>query len=64
MCKQQAKVKKLKELFNITYIQFTIVSIHVQYTYYLISTGRIVLKKKKKKKKTCYVYKIHTWVHR
>ena len=46
MCKQQAKVKKLKELFNITYIQFTIVSIHVQYTYYLISTGRTVLKKK------------------
>ena len=45
MCKQQAKVKKLKELFNITYIQFTIVSIHVQYTYYLISTGRTVLKK-------------------
>ena len=35
MCKQQAKVKKLKELFNITYKQFTIVSIHVQYTYYL-----------------------------
>ena len=62
MCKQQAKVKKLKELFNITYIQFTIVSIHVQYTYYLISTGRTVLKKKKKR--TCYVYKIHTWVHR
>ena len=60
MCKQQAKVKKLKELFNITYIQFTIVSIHVQYTYYLISTGRTVLKKKR----TCYVYKIHTWVHR
>ena len=59
MCKQQAKVKKLKELFNITYIQFTIVSIHVQYTYYLISTGRTVLKKR-----TCYVYKIHTWVHR
>ena len=45
MCKQQAKVKKLKEIFNITYKQFTIVSIHVQYTYYLISTGRTMLEK-------------------
>ena len=56
MCKQQAKVKKLKELFNITYIQFTIVSIHVQYTYYLISTGRTVLKKKELVMSTRFIH--------
>ena len=59
MCKQQAKVKKLKELFNITYIQFTIVSIHVQYTYYLISTGRTMLGKE-----LVMSTGFHTWVHR
>lgn len=59
MCKQQAKVKKLKELFNITYKQFTIVSIHVQYTYYLISTGRTMLEKE-----LVMSTRFHTWVHR
>ena len=59
MCKQQAKVKKLKELFYITYKQFTIVSIHVQYTYYLISTGRTMLKEE-----LVMSTRFHTWVHR
>ena len=43
MCKQQARVKELKELLNITYIQFTIISIRVRYAYHLISTGRTIL---------------------
>ena len=59
MCRQQARVKKLKELFNITYIQFTIVSIHVQYTYYLISTGRTMLEKE-----LVMSARFHTSVHR
>ena len=59
MCKQKAKVKKLKELFNITYKQFTIVSIHVQYTYYLISTGRTMLEEE-----LVMSTRFHTWVHR